>query len=139
VPGHTPASGSLPIVNTNGLATNFFRAMELPLVLGREFTEHDNDTAPKVAIVNQAFVRTYFDGENPVGKYLLIPSDADRVEVIGVSADANTPSCAASRLRRCTCLPCSRWMETPTSLFGWQQRTRTPLRSSPLYAPRRAR
>ena len=88
VPGHTPGSGSLPIVNTNGLATNFFRAMELPLLLGRDFTEHDNGSAPRVAIVNQAFVRTYFDGENPVGKYVLIPSDAGRVEVVGVSGDA---------------------------------------------------
>ena len=33
-----------------------------------DFTEQDNGTAPKVAVVNQAFVRIYFDGENPVGE-----------------------------------------------------------------------
>jgi predicted permease len=88
VPGHTLPSAQLPIVNTNGLASNFFRAMELPMVLGRDFTEQDNGTAPKVAVVNQAFVRMYFDGENPVGKPIGIPGYADRVEVIGVAGDA---------------------------------------------------
>jgi predicted permease len=88
VPGHMPASERPPIVNTNGLATNFFRAMELPLVLGREFTVRDDGTAPKVAIVNQAFVRAYFTGDDPVGRQIVIPGYADHVEVIGVSADA---------------------------------------------------
>ena len=88
VPGHTPASGTLPIVNTNGLASNFFRAMELPLVLGREFTTQDDGGAAKVAIVNQAFVREYFDGANPIGERIVIPNYADRIEVVGVAADA---------------------------------------------------
>lgn len=88
VPGHTPASAPLPIVNTNGLASNFFRAMELPLVLGREFDERDAVSAPKVAIINQSFVRTYFGGQNPIGKTLAIPNYSDHIEVVGVSADA---------------------------------------------------
>jgi predicted permease len=88
VPGHMPPSSAPPIVNTNGLASNFFRAMELPVVLGREFTDHDNGSSPKVAVINEAFVRTYFGGDNPVGQVLVIPGYADRVEVVGVSADA---------------------------------------------------
>jgi predicted permease len=88
VPGHTPASTAPPIVNTNGLALNFFKTMELPLLLGREFTEQDGGSAPKVAIVNQAFVRASFDGENPIGRSIVIPGYGDRVEVIGVASDA---------------------------------------------------
>ncbi|MFL6279391.1 MAG: FtsX-like permease family protein [Vicinamibacterales bacterium] len=88
VPGHTPSSGPLPVVNTNGLAPNFFVAMELPLVLGRDFTEQDDALAPKVAIVNQAFVRMYFDGENAIGNHIAIPTYGERIEVVGVSADA---------------------------------------------------
>jgi predicted permease len=89
VPGHTTAApGALPIVNTNGLATNFFSAMELPLVLGRGFSERDTGTTPRVAVVNQAFVRTYADGENLVGRYIDIPGYGDRVEVVGVAGDA---------------------------------------------------
>jgi predicted permease len=88
VPARTTASGSLPIVNTNGLASNFFQVMNLPLVLGRDFTDRDNGTAAKVAIVNQAFVRTYFGGENPIGKDIGIPQYADRIQVVGVASDA---------------------------------------------------
>jgi predicted permease len=88
VRGHLPASGTLPIVNTNGVAVNFFRAMELPLLLGREFTDHDTASSPKVAIVNQAFVRAYFNGENPIGRHLEIPAFGEPVEVVAIAADA---------------------------------------------------
>ncbi len=88
VPGRTTASGSLPIVNTNGLASNFFRVMNLPLVRGRDFSDRDTATAAKVAIVNQAFVRTYFGGENPMGQDIGIPNYADRIHVVGVASDA---------------------------------------------------
>jgi predicted permease len=87
VPGHS-ASTTLPIVNTNGVALNFFRALELPVVIGRDFTALDNGAAPKVAIVNQAFVRQYFDGQNPIGEPIVIASNSERIEVVGVSADA---------------------------------------------------
>lgn len=77
------------IVNTNGLAPNFFEAMELPLVLGRGFTAGDDAAAPRVAIVNQAFVRIDHGGENPVGHRIGIGTGpADQVEVVGVATDA---------------------------------------------------
>ena len=88
VPGHTPPSGALPIVNTNGLASNFFRAMELPVVLGRGFTEQDNGAASQVVVVNQSFVRTYFDAQNPIGRHIVIPDFSGPIEVVGVAADA---------------------------------------------------
>lgn len=77
-------------VNTNGLASNFFDAMELPLVLGRGFTERDHANAPKVAVVNQTFVRTYFGDANPVGRHLAFnaPDFRRTVEIVGVARDA---------------------------------------------------
>ena len=83
-----PSSGQPPIINTNGVGLNFFRAMELPLVLGRGFASRDDLASPKVAIVNQAFARTYLHQENPIGKHLVIPGYGDSVEVIGVAGDA---------------------------------------------------
>jgi predicted permease len=77
------------IVNTNGLASNFFTAMELPVVLGRGFDERDNLSAPRVAVVNRAFARTYCSGDNPVGRTIGIgPNPSDQVEIVGVAADA---------------------------------------------------
>jgi predicted permease len=89
VPGQAPPADASRIVNTNGLAPNFFTAMELPLVLGRGFTARDDGTAPRVAVVNQAFVNTYLGGENPIGRRIGIgPAAADQVEIVGVAADA---------------------------------------------------
>jgi predicted permease len=89
VPGYAPPSGTSMIVNTNGLASNFFTAMELPLVLGRGFDERDNLSAPRVAVVNQAFARTYCSGDNPVGRTIGIGANpSDQVEIVGVAADA---------------------------------------------------
>ena len=63
--------------------------MELPLVLGRGFTAQDVEAAPRVAVVNQAFVRTYLAGENPVGRRIGIgPAPTDQVEIVGVAGDA---------------------------------------------------
>jgi predicted permease len=89
VPGHAPPPDAPP-VNTNGLAPNFFAAMELPIVAGRGFTEGDAGTRPKVAVVNQAFARQYFGDENPVGREIVFnaPNDGTRAEVVGVAGDA---------------------------------------------------
>jgi predicted permease len=89
VPGAALSANPSAPVNTNGLAPNFFSAMELPVALGRGFTARDDLDAPRVAVVNQAFVRTYLSGENPVGRRIGIgPDDVDQVEIVGVAADA---------------------------------------------------
>jgi predicted permease len=90
VPGHAPPPDAPLAVNTNGLAPNFFTAMELPIVAGRGFAESDEGTRPKVAVVNQSFARQYFGDEDPVGREIVFnaPGDSSRAEVVGVAADA---------------------------------------------------
>ncbi len=88
VPGHQPAPGVSPVVNTNGLAPGFFAAMRLPIVLGRGFTDADDRRAPRVAIVSEAFVRDFLGGENPIGQELVGRIAADRATIVGVAADA---------------------------------------------------
>ncbi len=89
VPGRVPPPDALP-VNTNGLAPNFFDAMELPILLGRGFTERDDGTRPRVAVVNQAFARQYFGDEDPVGRSIVFggPFGSSRAEVVGVARDS---------------------------------------------------
>ena len=88
--GHAPPPGTSMIVNTNGLAPNFFHAMELPLVLGRGFTEQDDETAPRVAVVNQAFVAHVLRrrGSRSAGASASARCATDQVEIVGVAADA---------------------------------------------------
>lgn len=69
---------------------NFLEAMGIPLLLGRTFTTHDTFNTPRVAVVNQTFVKTFFPNENnPVGKrFTFDPSKPDEIEIIGVAKDA---------------------------------------------------
>ena len=73
----------------NGVGPGFFRAVGMPLVRGREFTPADADGAPKVAIVNEAFVRKFNLGDNPIGRRMgLGRSEALDIEIVGVARDA---------------------------------------------------
>jgi len=51
----------------NRVGAGFFGKMGIPLIAGREFTESDNLAAPKVAVVNETFVRHFFPNANPMG------------------------------------------------------------------------
>ncbi len=67
---------------------NYFTAMEIPFLRGREFTTQDFQHAPAVAIVNQTFQRNYFPNEDILGKHVTFTYDKRDVEIVGVVADA---------------------------------------------------
>jgi len=52
------------------VSPGFFQTMETPLLAGRDFNDRDTPNSPKVAIVNEAFVRQFAAGANPLGKRL---------------------------------------------------------------------
>ena len=68
----------------------YFRAVGLPMVQGRDISESDTDRSPLIAVVNQAFARRYFAGENPIGKRISFaynPQNRNWRTVIGVVQD----------------------------------------------------
>ena len=76
--GHAAEFGSV--------SPEYFDVLRTPLAMGRVFSDHDNETAPRVAIVNQAFVRAFSPRKQITGRRLL---DAGRVEyqIVGVVGD----------------------------------------------------
>jgi predicted permease len=54
----------------NEVGAGYFSTMGVPLMSGREFTEADNAAAPKVAIVNEEFVKKFNLGHDAVGKLI---------------------------------------------------------------------
>jgi len=77
-----------PRVFTNRVSPGYFGAMNARLVRGREFTEQDNEQAPRVAIVNETFARTFWPGEDPIGKrFSMGDPEAPKLQVIGVVGD----------------------------------------------------
>ncbi len=59
-------------VDYNEVGPAYFAAMGLPLVSGREFTRADNETAPLVAVVNEAMAAQCWRGKDPVGQRLQV-------------------------------------------------------------------
>jgi len=50
------------------VSPGYFATLETPILAGRDFSNSDTETSPKIAIVNQIFARTFFPGDNPIGK-----------------------------------------------------------------------
>jgi predicted permease len=83
-----------PDTNTNasfnGVGPGYFKTMGIPLMMGREFTRADAFGTPKVAIVNQAFVKKFNMG-NPLGKRFGLGGGTGTkmdIEIVGVAQDA---------------------------------------------------
>jgi macrolide transport system ATP-binding/permease protein len=70
------------------VSTTYFQTLGAKLIEGRYFNDSEDGSKPRVAIVNQSFVRHYFPNENPVGKQLgdLHPKPT-LMEIVGVVED----------------------------------------------------
>jgi len=60
----------LPSGEGSWVSDDFFRTIVTPLIAGRLFTEHDDDKAPAVAIINDEAARRFWPGQNPIGKHI---------------------------------------------------------------------
>ncbi|MEM9554699.1 MAG: ADOP family duplicated permease [Acidobacteriota bacterium] len=66
----------------------FFDTLEIPLLAGRGFDAGDGADAERAAIVDQAYARTTFGGENPLGRLLRVDGEeGDNLRIVGVVAD----------------------------------------------------
>jgi putative ABC transport system permease protein len=63
-----PPLGTGPRAAFCSVSEDYFRTLQVPLVAGRFFTAHDVQGGPQVVIVNQAFVRSLFPGQSPIGR-----------------------------------------------------------------------
>jgi putative ABC transport system permease protein len=84
-----------PISNIQMFSSGFVEAMRLPLIRGREFSEHDGEHDPFVVMVNEAFVRRYWPNENPIGKRIWVGRVADPMQVVGVLGDVRNVALGA--------------------------------------------
>lgn len=79
------------VVWENFLGPGYFQVLGTPLLAGRDFDDRDTANSPKVAIVNQAFVRKILKGADPLGKRFRIhePPGKPRplYEIVGVTGD----------------------------------------------------
>lgn len=91
VEGRPVAQGQEDECNIRDVSADYFSTMKIPLVAGRYFGAADIAGRPPVLIVNQAFAKTFFRGENPVGKrirFTYSPKQPFR-EIVGVVGNEN--------------------------------------------------
>jgi predicted permease len=72
------------------IGPRYFETMRTPMVAGREFSKADSSAAPKVSVVNEAFVRRHLRGQNPLGQRVSIEGvDGPPLQIVGVVKDAS--------------------------------------------------
>jgi predicted permease len=79
--------GQRPILNIQTISPDYAKVLHVPLLRGREFTDHDDAQAPGVVIVNEAVVRRYWPNDDPIGKRIWLGQRPQPVVVVGVFAD----------------------------------------------------
>jgi predicted permease len=72
---------------TNAVASQYFRTLDIPIVAGREFDDHDDATSAPVTVVNRTLAEKFWGGAaNALGKQVRI-GDGEWRRVVGVAAD----------------------------------------------------
>jgi putative ABC transport system permease protein len=77
-------------VSTNyyAVSPDYFKAMGIPLLRGRLFTELDRKDAPRVAVINETMAKKFFPDEDPIGKHINVTNGPERFrEIVGIVSD----------------------------------------------------
>jgi putative ABC transport system permease protein len=76
-------------VDHDAVSAGYFSTLGIPLLSGREFTEGDGATSPKVAIASEAMVKRFFPGRNPLGAHFAFGGGKVKpdIEIVGVVKD----------------------------------------------------
>lgn len=82
-----------PSSNYRTISPNYFRTLNIPLLRGRVFDEHDDKGAAPVIIVNESLARRYFAGADALGQHIMIESEGGEKaipparEIVGIVGD----------------------------------------------------
>src|SRR5262245_7759027 len=89
IEGQAPSRlANVPRALTSNITPGYFSAMNTRLLRGRDFAEYDDDKAARVAIVNERFARSYWPGEDRIGKrFALGGAESPKMQVVGVTQD----------------------------------------------------
>ena len=88
IEGQPPAPpGQEPFIRGTAITSEYFQTMEIRLISGRPFTEQEAWETGGAIIVNQAFARRFFPGQDPVGRRMRLRTDMPWLTVVGVVED----------------------------------------------------
>jgi putative ABC transport system permease protein len=83
------------VVERSSVSSEYFHILGMPLLRGRMFNDLDTDHAPQVAVVNEAFARKRWPGQDSLGKrFKSTRAESPWITVVGIIANARTESLA---------------------------------------------
>ncbi len=88
--GFTPRANDDRVSRFDVVGPDYFTALGIPLLLGRDIGAQDTAASPRVAVINEAFARFYFKDPNPIGRKIYFDDDKLRdkpIEIVGVARD----------------------------------------------------
>jgi predicted permease len=91
-----PPMSERPDANRHLVSPGYFATLGIPIRAGRDFDTRDSARVPHVVIINEAFARRHFPGEDPIGRTLITGMGQLPSQIVGVVADVrstglNTP------------------------------------------------
>ncbi len=92
VEGRAPYEpGQEPHAYYSSVSRDYFKAIGIPLLRGRHFSERDTKGATRVAIINKTMAKKFFPDEDPIGKRIQL-TNGDEVyrEIVGVAGDVKS-------------------------------------------------
>ena len=92
LPGETGRTATQHNADRQAVRENYFTTMEIQLLRGRGLTAQDNQNAPRVAVVNQTFSRSFFPNDDALGKRVREGDGNPEIEIVGVVADTKYSS-----------------------------------------------
>ena len=87
LPGESTTQENDHAAKFGSVSPAYFDALKIPVERGRVFTSHDDLAAPKVAVVNEAFVHAFSPGSEIIGRHLVGARNNTEFEIVGVVAD----------------------------------------------------
>ena len=89
--GYTPPKGDDAQAHWDWVGPNYFSALGVPLILGRDISPQDAAASSRVAVINETMARFYFGTANPIGRRMWTDEDEavpEFIEIVGVARDA---------------------------------------------------
>lgn len=94
IAGYIPSPSENMKIYRNLVAPGYFDLMRIPLLNGRDFTDHDDEKSLRVMIVNEAFLRRFLPNRNPIGRK--VRGWGEWFTIVGVAKDSKYHSLAES-------------------------------------------
>jgi putative ABC transport system permease protein len=87
VEGRPFPTGKSPGADCRFVTPEYFRALGIPLIKGRVFTNGDGAQSPQVLLINEAMAHRFFPNEDPIGKRLVLGINNFTGQIVGIVGD----------------------------------------------------